>query len=209
MFVLGITGGIGSGKTAVTDIFSELNIDVIDADIASRKAVEKGSSSLKEIEDHFGSEIILNDGNLDRQKLREVIFDKEEEKDWLEKLLHPQILKIINSELAESRTSYTILVSPLLFETGQYKLCSRTLLVDVEEKLQIARASKRDNVSEEQIKSIIEAQMPRSEKITLANDIVTNNGTLEDLRKEIISLHNNYLKSVSYTHLTLPTIYSV
>ena len=80
MFVLGITGGIGSGKTAVTDIFSELNIDVIDADIASRKAVEKGSSSLKEIEDHFGSEIILNDGNLDRQKLREVIFDKEEEK---------------------------------------------------------------------------------------------------------------------------------
>ena len=194
MFVLGITGGIGSGKTAVTDIFSELNIDVIDADIASRKAVEKGSSSLKEIEDQFGSEIILNDGNLDRQKLREVIFDKEEEKDWLEKLLHPQILKIINSELAESRTSYTILVSPLLFETGQYKLCSRTLLVDVEEKLQIARASKRDNVSEEQIKSIIEAQMPRSEKITLANDIVTNNGTLEDLRKEIISLHNNYLK---------------
>ena len=191
---MGITGGIGSGKTAVTDIFSELNIDVIDADIASRKAVEKGSSSLKEIEDHFGSEIILNDGNLDRQKLREVIFDKEEEKDWLEKLLHPQILKIINSELAESRTSYTILVSPLLFETGQYKLCSRTLLVDVEEKLQIARASKRDNVSEEQIKSIIEAQMPRSEKITLANDIVTNNGTLEDLRKEIISLHNNYLK---------------
>ena len=194
MFVLGITGGIGSGKTAVTDIFSELNIDVIDADIASRKAVEKGSSSLKEIEDHFGSEIILNDGNLDRQKLREVIFDKEEEKDWLEKLLHPQILKIISSELAESRTKYTILVSPLLFETGQYKLCSRTLLVDVEEKLQIARASKRDNVSEEQIKSIIEAQMPRSEKITLANDIVTNNGTLEDLRKEIISLHNNYLK---------------
>ena len=194
MFVLGITGGIGSGKTAVTDIFSELNIDVIDADIASRKAVEKGSSSLKEIEDHFGSEIILNDGNLDRQKLREVIFDKEEEKDWLEKLLHPQILKIINSELAESSTSYTILVSPLLFETGQYKLCSRTLLVDVEEKLQIARACKRDNVSEEQIKSIIEAQMPRSEKITLANDIVTNNGTLEDLRKEIISLHYNYLK---------------
>ena len=194
MFVLGITGGIGSGKTAVTDIFSELNIDVIDADIASRKAVEKGSSSFKEIEDHFGSEIILNDGNLDRQKLREVIFDKEEEKDWLEKLLHPQILKIIKSELAESRPSYTILVSPLLFETGQYKLCSRTLLVDVEEKLQIARASKRDNVSEEQIKSIIEAQMPRSEKISLANDIVINNGTLEDLRKEIISLHNNYLK---------------
>ena len=194
MFVLGITGGIGSGKTAVTDIFSKFNIDVIDADIASRKAVEKGSSCLKEIEDHFGSEMILEDGNLDRQKLREVIFDKEEEKDWLEKLLHPQILKIINSELAESKTIYTILVSPLLFETGQNKLCSRILLVDVEEKLQISRASKRDNVSEEQIKNIIEAQMSRSDKISLANDIVTNNGSLEDLKKEIISLHHNYLK---------------
>ena len=194
MFVLGITGGIGSGKTAVTDIFSEFNIDVIDADIASRKAVEKGSSCLEEIENHFGSEMILEDGNLDRQKLREVIFDKEEEKDWLEKLLHPQILKIINSEIAESKTIYTILVSPLLFETGQNKLCSRTLLVDVEEQLQISRASKRDNVSEEQIKNIIEAQMSRSDKISLANDIVTNNGSLEDLKKEIISLHNNYLK---------------
>ena len=105
-----------------------------------------------------------------------------------------QFLKIINSELAESRTIYTILVSPLLFETGQSKLCSRTLLVDVEEKLQISRASKRDNVSEEQIKNIIEAQMSRSDKISLANDIVTNNGSLEDLKKEIISLHNNYLK---------------
>ena len=172
----------------------EFNIDVIDADIASRKAVEKGSSCLEEIEDHFGSEMILEDGNLDRQKLREVIFDKEEEKDWLEKLLHPQILKIINSELAESRTIYTILVSPLLFETGQSKLCSRTLLVDVEEKLQISRASKRDNVSEEQIKNIIEAQMSRSDKISHADDIVTNNGSLEDLKKEIISLHHNYLK---------------
>ena len=174
MFVLGITGGIGSGKTAVTDIFSEFNIDVIDADIASRKAVEKGSPCLEKIEDHFGSEMILEDGSLDRQKLREVIFDKEEEKDWLEKLLHPQIFLIINSEIAVSKTVYTILVSPLLFETGQSKLCSRTLLVDVEEKLQISRASKRDNVSEEQIKNIIEAQMSRSDKISLANDIVTN-----------------------------------
>ena len=156
MFVLGITGGIGSGKTAVTDIFSEFNIDVIDADIASRKAVEKGSSCLEEIEDHFGSEMILEDGNLDRQKLREVIFDKEEEKDWLEKLLHPQILKIINSELAESKTIYTILVSPLLFETGQSKLCSRTLLVDVEEKLQISRALEICNFSSTSTNKVLE-----------------------------------------------------
>ena len=194
MFVLGITGGIGSGKTVVTDIFSELNIDVIDADIASRKAVEKGSAFLKEIENYFGSEVILNDGNLNRQKLREIIFDKEDKKEWLEKLLHPRIFDIINNELAESKTLYAILVSPLLFETGQNKLCTRTLLIDADEKFQIERASIRDSVPEDQIKSIIEAQMPRSEKIRLANDIVSNDSTLESLREKIISLHNTYIE---------------
>ena len=194
MFVLGITGGIGSGKTVVTDIFSELNIDVIDADIASRKAVEKGSACLKEIENYFGSEVILNDGNLNRQKLREIIFDKEDKKEWLEKLLHPRIFDIINNELDESKTLYAILVSPLLFETGQNKLCTRTLLIDADEKFQIERASIRDSVPEDQIKNIIEAQMPRSEKIRLANDIVSNDSTLESLREKIISLHNTYIE---------------
>jgi dephospho-CoA kinase len=194
MFVLGVTGGIGSGKTVVTDFFSDLKIDVVDADIASRKAVEMGSSCLKEIEKHFGNEVILKNGDLNRQKLREIIFDKEDEKEWLEKLLHPQILNIINNELAESNTPYTILVSPLLFETGQSKLCNRTLLVDVNEKFQIERASLRDKVSKEQIKNIIEAQMPRSEKIRLADDVVSNDGTLESLKEKIISLHNSYLE---------------
>ena len=194
MFVLGITGGIGSGKTVVTDIFSELNINVIDADIASRKAVEKGSECLKEIENYFGSEVILNDGNLNRQKLREIIFNKEDKKEWLEKLLHPRILEIINNELAESKTLYSILVSPLLFETGQNKLCTRTLLIDADERFQIERASIRDSVPEDQIKNIIEAQMPRSEKIRLANDIVSNDSTLESLREKIISLHSTYIE---------------
>ena len=194
MFVLGVTGGIGSGKTVVTDIFSELNIDVIDADIASRKAVEKGSACLKEIENYFGSEVILNDGNLNRQKLREIIFDKEDKKEWLEKLLDPRIFEIINNELAESKTLYAILVSPLLFETGQNKLCTRTLLIDADEKFQIERASIRDSVPEDQIKNIIEAQMPRSEKIRLANDIVSNDSTLESLREKIISLHDTYIE---------------
>ena len=194
MFVLGVTGGIGSGKTVVTDIFSELNIDVIDADVASRKAVEKGSPCLQEIENYFGCEVILKDGNLNRQKLREIIFDKEDKKEWLERLLHPQILKIINEELAESKSLYTILVSPLLFETGQSKLCTRTLLIDADEKFQIERASSRDNVPEDQIKNIIEAQMPRSDKVNLANDIVSNDSTLENLREKIISLHDTYIE---------------
>ncbi len=194
MFILGVTGGIGSGKTAVTNIFADFNIDVIDADEASRKAVIKGSSCLVEIENHFGRDVISEDGNLNRQKLREIIFDKEEEKIWLEKLLHPEILKIINDDLAFSKSIYKILVSPLLFETGQSKLCNRTLLVDVDEIIQIKRASERDNVSEEQIKSIIEAQMTRSDKIQLADDIINNEGTLEDLRNQIATLHDGYLK---------------
>ena len=110
MLILGVTGGIGSGKTAVTNIFSKLDVDIIDADLASRKAVLKGSPPLKKIKEKFGKNILLQDGNLNRAKLREIIFKEKKQKVWLEKLLHPQILKIIKYELAESKSIYKILV---------------------------------------------------------------------------------------------------
>ena len=165
MLILGVTGGIGSGKTVVTDIFSKLDIDIIDADLASRKAVFKGSSALIKIQEKFGKDILLKDGNLNRAKLREIIFKDSKQKDWLEKLLHPQILQIIKDELEESKSLYKILVSPLLFETGQYQICDRTLLVDVSEDKQIQRTSKRDKVPSGQVKSIIKSQLSRLEKI--------------------------------------------
>jgi dephospho-CoA kinase len=193
MLILGVTGGIGSGKTAVTNIFSKLDVDIIDADLASRKAVLKGSPSLKKIKEKFGKNILLQDGNLNRAKLREIIFKEKKQKVWLEKLLHPQILKIIKDELAESKSLYKILVSPLLFETGQYQICDRTLLVDVSEDIQIQRTSKRDKVPSEQVKSIIKSQLSRQEKIELADDVISNEGSLADLEEKIKALHNSYL----------------
>ena len=119
MFVLGVTGGIGSGKSAATDIFSSLGIKIVDADVLSRVPVKKGEAGLFEIEKRYGSEILLATGELDRKKLREMIFAKEEEKDWLENLLHPLIADLIKEELKSSSSKYTILASPLLFETKQ------------------------------------------------------------------------------------------
>ena len=119
MFVLGVTGGIGSGKSAATDIFSSLGIKIVDADVLSRVPVQKGEAGLFKIEKRYGSEILLATGELDRKKLREIIFEKEEEKDWLENLLHPLIADLIKEELKSSSSKYTILSSPLLFETKQ------------------------------------------------------------------------------------------
>lgn len=193
MFIVGVTGGIGSGKTAVTDIFSKLDIDIVDADLASRKAVLKGSPSLKKIKEKFGEDILLKDGNLNRARLRKIIFEDSSEKDWLENLLHPQILEIIKSELEESKSSYKVLVSPLLFETGQFQLCHRTLLIDVSEEEQIIRTTKRDKVTSDQVKKIINSQMSREDKIKIADDVVTNEGSLDDLEEKIRALHSSYL----------------
>lgn len=193
MFIVGVTGGIGSGKTAVTDIFSKLDIDIVDADLASRKAVLKGSPSLKKIKEKFGEDILLEDGNLNRARLRKIIFEDSSEKDWLENLLHPQILEIIKSELEESKSSYKVLVSPLLFETGQFQLCHRTLLIDVSEEEQIIRTTKRDKVTSDQVKKIINSQMSREDKIKIADDVVTNEGSLDDLEEKIRALHSSYL----------------
>ena len=193
MFIVGVTGGIGSGKTAVTDIFYKLDIDIVDADLASRKAVLKGSPSLKKIKEKFGEDILLEDGNLNRARLRKIIFEDSSEKDWLENLLHPQILEIIKSELKESKSSYKVLVSPLLFETGQFQLCHRTLLIDVSEEEQIIRTTKRDKVTSDQVKKIINSQMSREDKIKIADDVVTNEGSLNDLEEKIRALHSSYL----------------
>ena len=193
MFIVGVTGGIGSGKTAVTDIFYKLDIDIVDADLASRKAVLKGSPSLKKIKEKFGEDILLEDGNLNRARLRKIIFEDSSEKDWLENLLHPQILEIIKSELEESKSSYKVLVSPLLFETGQFQLCHRTLLIDVSEEEQIIRTTKRDKVTSDQVKKIINSQMSREDKIKIADDVVTNEGSLDDLEEKIRALHSSYL----------------
>jgi dephospho-CoA kinase len=191
--IIGLTGGIGSGKTAVSDTFKSLGIDIVDADVSSRLVVEKGQPALDEIQAHFGDGILDSENNLDRAKLREIIFKNPQERVWLEKLLHPKIAKHIKDQLENSDSPYCILVSPLLLETEQKSYCSFVLVVDVPEESQIARTAKRDGVSEEQVKNIISAQIDREKRIEQADEIIINDGSMEELKEKVVVLHTKYL----------------
>lgn len=191
--IIGLTGGIGSGKTAVSDIFEELGIGIVDADLASRVVVEKGRPSLEEIAKHFGQGILTEAGELDRAKLREIIFNSDEEKNWLESLLHPVIAKQIQEELKASSSPYTILVSPLLLETNQKDFCNKVLVVDVPVETQIERTLKRDDVSLEQVHSIIKAQISRDKRLELADEVIVNDKSLEDLQLAVSKLHQQFI----------------
>lgn len=194
MFVVGLTGGIGSGKTAASDIFKSLGVNIVDADIVAREVVEPGQPALKEIVQHFGADILLTDGNLDRAKLRTCIFSNPSEKYWLENLLHPIIRQEIQHQLNDSKATYSILVSPLLFETDQSKLVNRTLLIDVPVDIQLERAAFRDNNPAEQIQKIIDSQLPRDVKLSKADDVICNDKDLASLELKIKDKHLFYLE---------------
>ncbi len=197
MFVVGLTGGIGSGKSAATSIFEDLGIDVVDADLASREAVLPGSKVLDQIQKKFGDEILLEDQSLNRAKLREIIFDNSEDKTWLEQLLHPEIKHIIQSKLENSSSEYVILVSPLLFETDQHEFCNTTILIDASMNSQVSRTSKRDSVSEDSVKKIISAQMSRDDKLKIAKIVINNDDSLEQLELNVKKVHENLIKEIT------------
>lgn len=194
MLIVGLTGGIGSGKSAASAIFEKLGIHVVDADVVAREVVEPGRPALATIAKQFGADILEESGNLNRTKLREIIFSDTNAKRWLEALLHPIIRSEIIRQLAQAKSPYAILVSPLLFETDQHTLCSRTLLIDAQEELQIERASKRDDSSIDGIKKIIAVQMPRDIKQKHANDIILNDGSEEHLEHMVDLQHLRYLE---------------
>ncbi len=194
MIVIGVTGGIGSGKTAATDEFSKLGITIVDADIAARTVVEAGKPALEKIALHFGKDILLQSGELDRAALRGIIFKQPEQRVWLEKLTHPLIREEIITGLKQAKSPYVILASPLLIESNQYKLTHRVLVVDTPEELQIRRTVKRDNNNEEQVRSIINAQSSREKRLSFADDIVVNDQDLSYLSSQVNVFHERYLK---------------
>ena len=196
-FVVGLTGGIGSGKSAASAWFESQNIVVVDADIVAREVVQKGQAALAEIQQAFGDWVLLPNGELNRRALREHIFKVPEARKTLEHITHPAIRNSIIQQLAQAKSTYAILVSPLLFETNQHELTQRTLLIDASEELQIQRASQRDGQNAEQIKTIIAAQMPRIEKQQMSDDIVLNDGHLNHLYQHLMPLHKQYL---TYAH---------
>lgn len=194
MLVVGVTGGIGSGKTAATDRFQALGITVVDADLASRVVVEPGRPALKAIEEHFGKEVIADDGTLNRRALRDIVFANPEERKWLERLTHPLIAQEIVSQIQASQSPYTILASPLLLESGQSRMAQRVLVIDVPEDVQIARTATRDNTDANSVKAIIAAQMKRADRLAKADDVIVNDRSLEDLHQAVEALHQRYLE---------------
>lgn len=192
-FVLGLTGGIGSGKSAASQWFEQKGIIVIDADIVAREVVAMGQPTLIEIQQTFGDWVLQADGQLNRRALRDHIFNVPEARVQLEAITHPAIRHSIIQQLQQADSPYVILVSPLLFETNQHELTQHTLLIDATRELQIARASQRDGQSLEQIEKIIAAQMSRADKRQKADDIVLNDGDLQHLAQQLESRHQQYL----------------
>ncbi len=197
MFVVGVTGGIGSGKSTVTNLFSELGVKVIDADVIARDLVSPGSKSLTAITKRFGQHLVLEDGNLDRRKLRDIIFSDPNAKKWLENLLHPEVKKQILEEIENSKSSYTIVSAPLLLEAGLDQITDRVLVVDIPEASQIERTVLRDRTSEESVNNIIQSQIKRKIRLQKATDIIDNTGSLDDTKKQVKKLHTIYLNLAS------------
>ena len=192
--IVGLTGGIGSGKSAASQWFETQGINVVDADIVAREIVEKGQPALAQIQSAFGDWVLLESGELNRKALREHIFQHPSARQQLEEITHPAIRQSIIEQSAQASSPYVILVSPLLFETNQHLLTQRTLLIDASIELQIQRASQRDGQSVAQIENIIQAQMPRDRKLDLADDIAINDGHLEHLYTQLQKLHLHYLE---------------
>ena len=193
-FTLGLTGGIGSGKSAASQWFEQHGIVVVDADVVAREIVEVGQPALLQIQQAFGDWVLQEDGTLNRRALREHIFQSNDARRILESITHPAIRQSIIQQLQDAQSPYVILVSPLLFETNQHELTDHTLLIDASIELQIQRAAQRDGQNIEQIHRIIAAQMPREQKQQLADDIVLNDGYLEHLYAHLQPLHEQYLQ---------------
>ncbi|HEK1686069.1 TPA: dephospho-CoA kinase [Pseudomonas putida] len=192
-WILGLTGGIGSGKSAAAERFVELGVHLVDADQAARWVVEPGRPALASIVERFGAGVLLDDGTLDRSALRQQIFADPAQRRWLEQLLHPLIGQEIFSYLAKAESPYAVYVSPLLIESGQYQKTQRILVIDVPQELQIARTLLRDNTSEEQVQAILKAQLAREERLRHADDVVVNDRDLPWLHEQIDQLHAFYL----------------
>ena len=191
--LVGLTGGIGSGKSAAADYFQTLGVDVVDADLASRAVVEPGQPALKKIAKHFGSNILDPHGQLDRAALRKKVFSDVAERKWLQQLLHPLINNYLVEQVNAAQSGYCLLVNPLLIESGQQQWCDIVVVVDVPVATQLSRTMARDDNTREQVQAIIDAQTSRDKRLNAADYVVTNDQDLGFLHDQIDTLHNDLL----------------
>jgi len=197
MLIIGLTGGIGSGKSTAVDAFRVLGIPIIDADKIAKDMVETGSKALDELADHFGEKVLTDSGALDRQQLKNIIFEDESALQKVEDILHPRIKQEIQDQISEttdtSSADYLIVDIPLLVEKNYQEMFDKIIVVDTLPEQQIQRVSKRDNLSSSQIQNILNAQASREERIKHATHILDNSETPDYLQEQIISLHKNFL----------------
>jgi dephospho-CoA kinase len=199
MLVVGLTGGIGSGKSTVAELFSKLDIPVIDADQASRAVVQPGQPALETIVSRFGSDMLNPDGSLNRGRLRELIFSDDDARKELEALLHPLIRTWMQEQLQGLDTPYAILSIPLLIESGRMDTVDRVLVVDLPEQQQIERVCRRDDISEQQAHAILETQVSRQRRLAAADDIIDNSAGPNALEDQVQALHLMYLALSSHS----------
>jgi dephospho-CoA kinase len=197
--IIGLTGGIGSGKSTVARMFGALGVHWVDADDVARQVVEPGTLALNAIADHFGEDILQDNGGLDRAALRQKVFEDPEQRRWLEGLLHPIIRKELIRQLSPENYSlpYVMLVSPLLLETDQHQLVERVVVVDIPEETQIDRTMARDGNSREQVERILAAQMPRTARREKADEIINNAQPLELVEVTVRALHQRFMADFS------------
>lgn len=193
MLKIGLTGGIGSGKTVVAKMFSELGVPIIDADEIAHEIVQLGKSAYQAIVQHFGAAILDQTGQLQRSLLRKIIFEQPEERLWLESLLHPLIIAEIENKISKMKNNYCIVVIPLLVENiNELALIDRILVVDVHESMQLRRVMQRDNMDLESAKRILNSQASRAERLACADDVLINETDLIDLKEKVFDLHKYY-----------------
>lgn len=192
MLTIGLTGGIGAGKSTVSDLFAQLGAPVIDADVIARELTLPNTVALHAISEHFGSSILQPDGSLDRGRLRDIVFSDKAEREWLEKLLHPLIRHAISERISQISAPYCIVAIPLLSDTASYPFITRVLVVDASESTQIQRVVTRDKKSDQHVIAIIESQLNRAKRLDLAHDIIHNDGIIAELKPQVEKLHRIY-----------------
>lgn len=202
-YVVGLTGGIGSGKTAVTRLLAGLGVEIIDADVISRELLEPGSPLLDEIAAHFGAQLLRN-GALDRARLRALVFGDDAARVWLEQLLHPLIRDEVWQRIQRSQHDWLVITAPLLLESRAYGFVDCVVVVDVPEALQVARTVSRDGVPEEQVRAIMAAQLPRAERLKAAHHIIYNEGDVVALREQVARLYQRFEETARARHQRNP-----
>ena len=194
--IIGLTGGIGSGKSSAAALFEDIGVDLIDADDLARDSLSINSEGYKLFIEEFGDKYLDENKNINRELIRKLIFNDSDAKSKLENIIHPIVRSGIETFIKNKKSDYCIIVVPLIFETNSSKIYDRVLVIDCDVDVQISRTSKRDNQTKSDIENIVNKQATREQRLSIADDVIVNNGSLDLLRNEVLKIHKKYLEIV-------------